>query len=102
VVNHRSNNCSYRTCQGDGDHYHYIVKFDQQYLRWIERNKKNMFYPPQIQQQVDLRLISHKMVKNLDHYNNFINYMNKYDDINWPEDRQQLNNSLMLVHMTMN
>lgn len=85
-ANYHDAKCQFKTCVTSGSHYHYIYKFNHPYIEWCTRNRKHLLHGFKIQYGGDLDRIDHKRIKNVEHYNNCIKYIDVYVDIPQEED----------------
>ena len=56
-------------------HYHYIVKFHPSYVKYIEKIKKRLT------SCFGSCIGDHKLIKNKEHHDNIVRYLDKYNDI---------------------
>lgn len=88
-------NWEFRTCVSSGSYYLYIVKYNPLYNNWCTENKKSLFNGYRQFIDDDIGLISHKRIKNVDHYNNCIKFTDVYDDVNDEDEDTIINETLV-------
>lgn len=74
-----SGHCRFTTCPDQQTHYHYIIRFNPEYMQECTRCHRHVLHC--IRNIINIENISHKKIVSTVHYNNTIKYLENYKPI---------------------